>query len=159
MCRVVSLEVQVSPLSLSTEIAFAVHSVLNALRYVLMFSPKSSYLLASLFTYTAATTLHFIHNAIYLSSYPNMPAWISEVTVFRTLTLILSIGVVGCFISLTKYRTLGLVVIAFYASFGFDGLGHYALAPISQHTLAMNFTILFEEVRYKVRTCIEFNNI
>jgi hypothetical protein len=31
-----------------------------------------------------------------------------------------------------------------YAIFGLDSLGHYVVAPMSKHTLAMNTTILSE---------------
>ena len=39
---------------------------------------------------------------------------------------------------------MGLFVIAVYAALGFDGLGHYALAPVSAHTTTMNVTIWLE---------------
>jgi hypothetical protein len=43
-----------------------------------------------------------------------------------------------------RWRVLGLIVTAIYAGFGFDGLLHYRLAPMSAHSLAMNATILTE---------------
>lgn len=41
---------------------------------------------------------------------------------------------------------LGLILVAVYALLGFDGLGHYAVAPMSAHTFTMNFTIWAEVV-------------
>jgi hypothetical protein len=43
-----------------------------------------------------------------------------------------------------EYRKLGLLVLAVYAVFGFDGLAHYSLAPMSGHTVTMNLTIWLE---------------
>ncbi|MGQ0651943.1 MAG: hypothetical protein ACT4P4_06695 [Betaproteobacteria bacterium] len=43
-----------------------------------------------------------------------------------------------------RARRHGLALIALYAVLGFDGLAHYALAPLAQHTLAMNMTIWLE---------------
>jgi hypothetical protein len=42
------------------------------------------------------------------------------------------------------YQFFGLFVIAVYAALGFDGLGHYTLAPVSAHTATMNVTIWLE---------------
>ena len=41
---------------------------------------------------------------------------------------------------------MGLLILAIYAALGVDSLGHYVLAPLSEHTVAMNSTILFEVV-------------
>ena len=38
----------------------------------------------------------------------------------------------------------GLLLVATYAALCFDGLGHYAVAPIALHTLGANITILSE---------------
>ena len=42
------------------------------------------------------------------------------------------------------FARLGFLLLAVYAVFGMDSLGHYVLAPMSEHTLAMNTTILLE---------------
>jgi hypothetical protein len=34
--------------------------------------------------------------------------------------------------------------VAVYAALGLDSLGHYVLAPMSAHTVAMNSTILLD---------------
>jgi hypothetical protein len=36
------------------------------------------------------------------------------------------------------------LLLAAYAALGFDGLGHYAVAPMAHHTLGANITILSE---------------
>lgn len=104
----------------------------------------SKSLLVLLLGYTTATVFHFFHNAIFLSDYPNMPSAISEIEVFGALALVLAIGAVGILIYSRKSRPIGLIVIAVYAAFGFDGLAHYALAPLSAHSFGMNLTILTE---------------
>lgn len=38
----------------------------------------------------------------------------------------------------------GLLLVATYAALGFDGLGHYAVAPMALHKLGANITILLE---------------
>ena len=38
----------------------------------------------------------------------------------------------------------GLAMLVGYAALGRDSLGHYVLAPVSAHSLAMNSTILAE---------------
>jgi len=55
-----------------------------------------------------------------------------------------AIGVAGWFLATRGYRIVGLVVLCVYAAFGLDSLGHYVLAPVSAHTVAMNSTILLE---------------
>jgi hypothetical protein len=52
--------------------------------------------------------------------------------------------VIGLFLVYKRYIALGLLVIAAYAALGFDGLGHYSVAPIELHTFVANFTILSE---------------
>jgi hypothetical protein len=44
----------------------------------------------------------------------------------------------------------GLALIAIYAILGFGGLDHYAVAPMSAHSMAMNVTILGEAVAASV---------
>ena len=57
---------------------------------------------------------------------------------------ITAIGVVGYLLFRYQYRKIGLLVLAVYAMFGFDGLAHYSLAPMSAHTATMNLTIWLE---------------
>jgi hypothetical protein len=93
--------------------------------------------------YGAASLFHFVHNATYIQAYPNLPAWITPVGVYVSWCVIAAIGVVGYWVRATR---IGLVLIAVYALFGFDGLDHYMLAPMGAHTLAMNASILTEVV-------------
>ncbi|HEY2394438.1 MAG TPA: hypothetical protein VGH81_00455 [Rudaea sp.] len=96
--------------------------------------------------YCIASLVHFVHNAEYLAQYPNMPPWLSRSKVYVSWLGITAVGALGLAFVRSRYAAAGLVLIAVYAAFGFDGLGHYALAPISAHTLAMNLSIWFEVV-------------
>ena len=58
--------------------------------------------------------------------------------------VVTAVGVGGFLLLRWRLRMVGLLVLAVYAGFGFDGLAHYTLAPLSAHTGMMNFTILFE---------------
>jgi hypothetical protein len=111
-----------------------------------MTKSTSSSLLICLSVYTVATALHYIHNAVFLSSYPNIPDWLSRAEVYSGLVVVIAIGAVGCLLYLFGYRVMGLIVIGAYAALGFDGLAHYSLAPVSSHTFMMNLTILSETI-------------
>ena len=123
----------------------------------------SSFLLLLLVaTYCVASLTHFVHNAEYLSAYPNMPSWLSRSQIYATWFAITSIGVVGLWLARGKYSLLGLILVTAYALLGFDGLGHYAVAPMSAHTFTMNFTIWTEVVAaalllVQVLRCIWFH--
>ena len=103
-------------------------------------------LLLLIFAYGAASLFHFIHNAVYIDDYPNLPAWISTPGVYAAWCAITAVGVLGWLLLRVGWRLAGLVILAVYAGFGFDGLGHYYLAPISRHTLTMNLSIWTEVV-------------
>jgi hypothetical protein len=94
--------------------------------------------------YCAASLLHFVHNAVYLHDYPNMPASLSAARIYAAWCGITAVGVVGYWLHRAGYRIVGLVVIAIYAALGFGGLNHYTLAPVFAHSLAMNLTIGLE---------------
>lgn len=94
--------------------------------------------------YGAASLLHFLHNAIYLSDYPNLPLWLTARGVLAAWLVIAAVGAAGYLIYSRISRITGLLLIAVYALFGFGGLDHYAVAAISAHTVAMNLTILLE---------------
>jgi len=101
-------------------------------------------LIALAAAYCIASLVHFVHNAEYLAQYPNMPPWLSRSKVYASWLGITALGALGFAFVRGGYAVAGLVLIGVYAAFGFDGLGHYALAPISSHTLAMNLSIWFE---------------
>jgi hypothetical protein len=99
-----------------------------------------------LVAYCAASLLHFAHNAEYLADYPNLPVWLSRSEVYFAWLAIVAIGVLGYLLYRRGHRLIGLVTLAIYASLGFDGLLHYARAPLADHTTAMNLTIWVEVV-------------
>ena len=99
-----------------------------------------------LLMYCAASFMHFAHNAEYLADYPNLPDWLSRSQVYVAWLMILAIGVLGYVLYWRGQYLVGLVVLAVYAGFGFDGLLHYTRAPFTAHTIAMNVTIWSEVV-------------
>jgi hypothetical protein len=103
-----------------------------------------SVVLFLILAYCAASLLHFVHNAVYLHDYPNLPASLSAARIYAAWCGITAVGVVGYWLRRAGYRVAGLVVIGVYAGLGFAGLDHYTLAPVSAHSLAMNLTIGLE---------------
>jgi len=101
-------------------------------------------LLILLLAYGAASLLHYAHNAAFLADYPNMPAWLSRAKIYVAWFGVTAVGVLGYLLVRRGYQLIGLSVIAVYATLGFDGLGHYTLAPVSVHTATMNVTIWLE---------------
>jgi hypothetical protein len=101
-------------------------------------------LLIALLVYTGASLFHYAHNAEFLAEYPNMPAWLSRMAVYAAWLGVATVGLVGYVLVRTGSRLVGLCVVALYAGLGFDGLGHYRLAPLSAHTPLMNLTIWLE---------------
>jgi hypothetical protein len=94
--------------------------------------------------YIAASLLHFSHNAEYLSSYPNLPPWISRANIYYIWLGMTAAGCLG-FLLYRKRRSLfGLTLLGLYATAGLGGLLHYTRAPFSAHTATMNVSILFE---------------
>ena len=87
-------------------------------------------LLRLMILYGVTSVLHFVHNALYISAYPNLPTRITPFGVYVSLGGIAVIGVLGYWLYRRVSRTIGLLVIA--------------LAPIRAHTLAMNATIFAE---------------
>ncbi len=94
-------------------------------------------LLILLLAYGAASLFHHIHNAEFLSQYPNMPVWLPPAQVYAAWFGVTLVGVVGYLLVRRGYQLAGLFVIAAYAALGFDGLGHYSVAPLSAHTVTM----------------------
>jgi hypothetical protein len=94
--------------------------------------------------YAAASLIHFVHNAEFVADYPNLPATWSRIDVYFAWMVLTTIGAAGWLLLSSGRKFVGLAVLAVYALLGMDSLGHYALAPMSRHTLAMNSTILFE---------------
>ena len=99
-----------------------------------------------LLVYSAASLLHFVHNAEFLNDYPDLPAWLTRAGIYLAWTGQAAIGITGFVLFRAGGQLCGLALIGLYAALGFDGLLHYALAPFNAHTAAMNFTIGFEVV-------------
>ena len=97
-----------------------------------------------LLLYGAASLVHFSHNAEFLADYPNLPASWSRADVYFAWIALTAVGVAGWLLLSRGFIIAGLLVLAAYAALGLDSLGHYLLAPLSAHTLAMNATILAE---------------
>ena len=94
--------------------------------------------------YAAASLLHFTHNAEYLAQYPHLPASWTRADVYLAWSCTTAVGLVVYVIYRGGFRRVGLIVLAIYGGFGFDGLLHYTRAPIAHHSAAMNFTIWAE---------------
>jgi hypothetical protein len=107
-------------------------------------------LLTFMIVYGAASLAHFVHNAVYVDAYPNLPAWITPAVVFVSWLVIAGSGALGYCLYRRGLRAAGLMVIGLYALLGFGGLDHYAVAPVSAHSLAMNATILGEVIAASV---------
>jgi hypothetical protein len=101
-------------------------------------------LLACLLAFAAASLLHHVHNAEFLHDYPNLPASLSRGRVYAAWLGEVAIGGAGWLLFRRNYRKLGLGAMGLYALLGFGGLAHYALAPVSAHSFAMNATIWLE---------------
>lgn len=106
--------------------------------------PKGLWSLAAL--YCIASLIHFAHNAEYIALYPNVPAWLTREQVYLVWLAITGVGIAGGVLAAVGWRMAAAVLLAADGAFGLDGLGHYALALCSEHTLAMNLTIAFEAV-------------
>lgn len=101
-------------------------------------------LLALLLLFGAASLVHFTHNAEFLADYPNLPLSWSRTDVYLAWVAMTIVGIVGWLLMSRGRFLAGLWVLVVYAALGLDSLGHYVVAPLSAHTLAMNSTILAE---------------
>ena len=116
-------------------------------------------LTALMLAYGAASLLHFIHNAQFARDYPNFPDTITALQVYGVWLVVGATGVAGYLLMRFGLRVAGLAVTAVYAGFGFNGLLHYSLAPMSAHSLAMNATILTEVALAAVLICAVSANL
>jgi hypothetical protein len=103
-------------------------------------------LLALTAIYFFASLGHFSHNAVFICEYPKLPTWLTSAQVYGVWAAITSVGATGLLLMRKKFMATGLLLVAVYAALGFDGLGHYALAPIELHPLMANVTILSEVI-------------
>jgi len=105
---------------------------------------RTGLLLILLLLYCAASLFHYAHNAEFLSDYPNMPAWLSPALVYGAWLGVTAVGLAGYLLIRRGFQIVGLAVLGVYGALGLDGLGHYALAPLSGHTFTMNASIWLE---------------
>jgi hypothetical protein len=103
-------------------------------------------LLLLVVAYAIASLIHFVHNAVYLHDYPNMPRSITVTDVYAVWIAQATVGCVGYGLYRRGWPRVGLLVIGIYATFGLAGLDHYVLAPPSAHSVVMNLTIGFEVI-------------
>ena len=101
-------------------------------------------LLFSLLAYGTASLLHHVHNAEFLIEYPGMPVWLTPAGVYAAWLAVTAVGLAGYLLLRWRHRLAGLVLLGVYGMLGLYGLGHYAVAPCSAHTLTMNLTIGLE---------------
>ena len=107
---------------------------------------QANWLLVGLAVYCAASLAHFSHNAIFADSYPGLPATLTPFRIMGAWLLEAAIGIVGYLLVRRGHYRSGLALVALYAALGFDGFAHYALAPASAHTTAMNASIWAEAI-------------
>jgi hypothetical protein len=101
-------------------------------------------LLVLMLLHGGASLLHFVHNAVYLDEYPNMPAWLTPLGVMAAWLVAAAPGVLGWWLYTRGLRVLGLAFVALFAALGYAGLDHYVVAPFSAHSAGMTATILAE---------------
>ena len=94
--------------------------------------------------YFATSLGHFTHNAEFICDYPNLPLWLTRAKVYGFWLAITAVGAFGFLLLHKRFVSAGLALVAVYAAPGFDGLGHYAVAPLAFHTFGANATILAE---------------
>jgi len=109
-----------------------------------MNKPVQETLLVLLLMYGTASLIHFTHNAEFLADYPNLPASWTSAGVYLAWVALTAVGVTGWFLMVRGFPVVGLLLLGVYAVLGLDSLGHYVVASMSDHTLGMNSTILFE---------------
>ena len=97
-----------------------------------------------LLAYAAVSLIHHVHNAEFLNEYPNMPASLSPARVYAAWFATTAVGLIGYLLVRRGHQLAGLFALTVYGVLGLGGLGHYALAPLSAHTIAMNVTIWLE---------------
>ncbi len=108
------------------------------------FATRTGVLLIPLLAYAAASLFHHVHNAEFLSEYPNMPASLSPALVYAAWLGVTAVGLIGYLLVRRGCQLAGLAALGIYGVLGLAGLGHYTLAPPSAHTMTMNVSIWIE---------------
>ncbi len=107
---------------------------------------RSNLLLILLLAYAAASLFHHVHNAEFLHEYPNMPSSLTPAGVYAAWLAVNVVGLAGYGLFTRQHRRSGLALLGAYGLLGFYGLAHYAVAPLSAHTMTMHLTIGSEVV-------------
>jgi hypothetical protein len=94
--------------------------------------------------YSAASLVHFVHNAEFLGDYPGLPDSWSRGRIYLAWAAMTAVGTLGALFVYRGREAIGLMLLAVYAALGMDSLGHYVVAPVSAHSSMMNATILLE---------------
>lgn len=102
--------------------------------------------LFALVAYASASLFHHVHNATFLSVYPNMPQHLSMLGVYMAWAMVTAIGIVGYALLRLRYSGPGLLLLAIYGACGLDGLAHYFVAEFTAHSMLMHLSILAEVV-------------
>lgn len=105
---------------------------------------KNNALTIVLLVYALTSLIHFSHNAEYLTDYPNLPESWTRAGVYWAWVGMTAVGLAGWMLIWRGQRRWGMPLLVIYAFLGLDSLGHYVVAPVSQHSLVMNATILAE---------------
>lgn len=116
-------------------------------------------LLPALLAYAAASLFHHVHNATYLSAYPNLPAWLTPAGVYLAWALVTAVGALGYFMLRRGRARAGLILLCGYAGLGLTGLDHYTRAPLAAHTRMMNLSIGGEAVTAVVLLVVAAANL
>ncbi len=98
----------------------------------------------ALVVYAFASLFHHVHNATFLTAYPNLPPSLSILNVYAAWAAVTTIGVVGFVLLRFRFVSAGLLALAIYGACGLDGLAHYVVADFTAHTFAMHLSILAE---------------
>ena len=98
-------------------------------------------LLPALLAYAVASLFHHLHNAAFLSAYPNLPSWLTAAGVCAGWAVVTAVGVLGYLLLRLRHACAGLVLLGLYATLGLAGLDHYTRAPFAAHTPMMNLSI------------------
>jgi hypothetical protein len=81
-------------------------------------------LLTVMIAYGVASLAHFVHNAVYIDAYPNLPLWITPLVVYAAWLVVAATGAFGYWLCRSGSRAVGLTAIGVYAVLGFGGLDH-----------------------------------
>lgn len=101
-------------------------------------------LTALMLAFAVASLIHFIHNAEFITEYPGLPKNWTTNGVYRAWLAMTLLGCLAWWLTQTKLKALGLLLVMLYAMCGMDSLGHYWVAPFSSHQSMMNLTIFLE---------------